>query len=65
MTGTVKFFNDARGFGFIKPADGSPDVFVHVSAIRPLSTLQDGQQVQYVAEYNFKGPCALSVRVLG
>jgi cold shock protein len=48
-TGTVKWFNAGKGFGFIAPDDGSKDVFVNVSAVRTagLSPLKDGQKVQY------------------
>ena len=48
-TGTVKFFNAAKGFGFITPQDGSKDVFVHISAVERagLSTLNEGQTVDY------------------
>ena len=48
-TGTVKWFNAQKGFGFIQPEDGSKDVFVHISAVERagLSTLNEGQQVQY------------------
>ena len=48
-TGTVKFFNAQKGFGFIQPADGSKDVFVHISAVERagLSTLNEGQRVNY------------------
>ena len=47
--GTVKFFNSQKGFGFIQPTDGAPDVFVHISAVEKagLSTLREGQQVEY------------------
>ena len=48
-TGTVKWFNPTKGFGFIQPDDGSKDVFVHVSAVESssLSTLSEGQKIQY------------------
>jgi cold shock protein len=48
-TGTVKWFNAGKGFGFIGPDDGSKDVFVHVSAVQAagLSSLKDGQKIQY------------------
>ncbi len=48
-TGTVKFFNLARGYGFIGPEDGSKDVFVHISAVEEagLSILTEGQRVEY------------------
>ncbi len=48
-TGTVKFFNTQRGFGFIEPDDGSKDAFVHISAVERagLSSLNEGQKVSY------------------
>jgi CspA family cold shock protein len=48
-TGTVKWFNPTKGYGFIQPQDGGKDVFVHVSAVERagLSTLNEGQQVEY------------------
>ncbi len=48
-TGTVKWFNATKGFGFIQPEDGSKDVFVHISAVQGagLSTLNEGQKVQF------------------
>ena len=48
-TGTVKFFNTQKGFGFITPSDGSRDVFVHISAVERagMSTLNEGQRVSY------------------
>ncbi len=48
-TGTVKFFNATRGFGFIEPEDGSKDAFVHISAVERagLSILSEGQKVSY------------------
>ena len=48
-TGTVKWFNDQKGFGFIQPDDGSKDVFVHISAVEGagLRTLKEGQKVSF------------------
>ncbi len=48
-TGTVKWFNPAKGYGFIEPEDGSIDVFVHISAVESagLSSLSEGQKVSY------------------
>ncbi len=48
-TGTVKFFNTTKGFGFIQPEDGATDVFVHISALERsgLSSLDDGQKVSF------------------
>jgi len=48
-TGTVKWFNSSKGFGFIQPDDGSTDVFVHISAVERagLSSLSDGQKIVY------------------
>ena len=50
--GTVKWFNTAKGFGFIQPDSGGADVFVHISAVERsgLSTLNDGQKVSYEVE---------------
>ena len=48
-TGTVKWFNAQKGYGFIQPASGGPDVFVHISAVERagLTSLKDGQKVSY------------------
>ena len=56
-TGTVKWFNAQKGYGFIAPSDGSKDVFVHISAVERagLSTLKDGQQVSFDIERGQQG----------
>ncbi len=56
-TGTVKFFNSTKGFGFIAPQDGSKDVFVHISAVERagLSTLAENQQVSFELERGMNG----------
>ncbi len=59
-TGTVKWFNPAKGFGFIEPEDGSKDVFVHMSAVQAagLSTLNEGQRVDFDIEPGKDGKTA-------
>ncbi|MGW8248292.1 MAG: cold-shock protein [Acidiferrobacterales bacterium] len=62
-TGTVKWFNESKGFGFISPSDGSADVFVHFSAIAAsgFRTLAEGQQVSFDVERGPKGLQATNV----
>ena len=63
-TGTVKWFNDAKGFGFITPDGGGDDLFVHFKAIESdgFKSLQEGQKVSFVAERGQKGMQASQVR---
>ena len=64
--GTVKWFNDSKGFGFISLEDGSKDVFVHHSTIQGdgFKTLTEGQQVEFDEVQGEKGPAAENVRVI-
>ncbi|MEY8710418.1 cold-shock protein [Mangrovibacter phragmitis] len=66
IIGTVKWFNETKGFGFISPEDGSKDVFVHFSAIQSNSfrTLAEGQKVEFSVEDGQKGPSAANVVAL-
>ncbi|MDX2469548.1 MAG: cold-shock protein [SAR324 cluster bacterium] len=62
-TGIVKFFNDAKGFGFITPEDGGKDLFVHISDIAG-DTLNENDKVEFEVGEGKKGPCAVSVKAL-
>ncbi len=63
-TGTVKFFNETKGYGFISPDDGSKDVFVHVSAVEAsgLRTLDRDQKVEFEVEPDQRGPKAVNIK---
>jgi cold shock protein len=60
-TGTVKFFNEDKGFGFIVQDDGGKDLFVHASEITH-GPIADGDKVEYEIGESKKGPCAVNVR---
>lgn len=62
MQGTVKFFNEAKGFGFIKPTDSSEDIFVHSSGL--IDEIRENDQVEYDVEKGKKGLNAVNVKVL-
>ena len=62
-TGTVKWFNEKKGFGFITPDSGSEDLFVHHSEVKTTgyASLAEGQKVEFVIGQGKKGPCATNV----
>src|SRR3546814_11505228 len=64
ITGTVKFFNTTKGFGFIAPEDGSKDVFVHISAVERsgMPPLVEGQQVSFEVQADPRGPTAVNLQ---
>ena len=61
--GTVKWFNDSKGYGFLTPSDGGKDLFVHMSEIKMegFKTLKEGQAVDFDEGVSDKGPCATNV----
>lgn len=64
IKGTVKFFNSTKGYGFIKPDDGSKDVFVHISAVERsgMTTLNEGQAVTFEVMDDKRGPKAVNLQ---
>jgi CspA family cold shock protein len=62
-TGTVKFFNTTRGFGFIAPDDGGKDVFVHITAVQQagMDTLNEGQKINFEVQDDARGPKAVDL----
>ncbi|MCJ8309197.1 MAG: cold-shock protein [Hyphomicrobiales bacterium] len=69
MQGTVKFFNAAKGYGFITPDEGEKDIFVHISAVEQsgLASLEEGQKITFDVEPDRKGkgPKAIDLKVVG
>lgn len=65
-TGTVKWFNPTKGFGFIQPENGGNDVFVHISALGPLGlkTLNEGQRVSFEIESQRGKPAAGQIKLI-
>ena len=63
-SGTVKFFNATRGYGFIAPDDGSTDVFVHISAVERsgLGQISEGQKVSFEVQEDARGPKAVNLQ---
>ena len=60
-SGTVKFFNESKGFGFITPSNGGKEVFVHVTGL--IDQIREGDSVTYDVEEGKKGPSAVKVKI--
>jgi CspA family cold shock protein len=60
-TGTVKFFNESKGFGFITPSNGGKEVFVHVTGL--IDKIRENDEVSYEVEEGKKGPSAVNVKI--
>ena len=69
QNGTVKFFNQAKGYGFISPADGGKDVFVHITAVQRsgIPELSEGMQISFEvqADKRGRGPQAVELQLIG
>ena len=63
-TGTVKWFNDEKRYGFITPDEGGKDLFVHATGIAQGTSLQEGAKVEYESADSDRGPKAINVRVI-
>ena len=66
QTGTVKFFNTTKGYGFIQPDNGGKDVFVHISAVERagLGQLSEGQKIEFETEQDTRGPKAVNLQAV-
>ena len=64
LNGTVKWFNEAKGYGFIKRDDNEKDIFVHLSAVQDsgLEYIKKGEQLTFEVEYSDKGPSAINLQ---
>ena len=60
--GTVKFFDEMKGFGFITPDDGGKDLFVHITGLQSGASIRDGEKVEFEIGEGQKGPCAVQVK---